>query len=427
MPSKTLLPIQPLNRAADAVIQVPGSKSYTNRALLIAALASGKSTLRQALFSDDTARMCDCLRALGFRVEDRPAENLFDVWGGSGRIPAETATLHTGNSGTTARSMLAVLALGHGTYILDGDERMRQRPIGHLIDALNTLGASVRSVKGTGCPPVEVRAQGLRGGKVAMPGSHSSQYFTALLLVAPVTRDGMEIEVVGEMVSRPYIDLTAQIMSDFGAVMDRDAGFTRLTCAGGQGYQPRDYFVEPDASNASYFVAAAALTAGRVKVPHLGVGSAQGDLGFLKVLETMGCTVLRETGSITVIGPDRLHGVTVNANAFSDTSLTLCAMAPFADGPTEIRDIEHSRLQECDRISAAVTELRRLGQDVEEFPDGLRITPRPVKPAVIETYNDHRVAMGFSLVGLKSPGVVIADPACTAKTFPTYFDRLAEL
>jgi 3-phosphoshikimate 1-carboxyvinyltransferase len=421
------LPIRPLDRPPDAVIEVPGSKSYTNRALPLAALAEGKSTLRGALFSDDTARMADSLRRLGLHVEEHPETCTFEVWGQGGRIPAAEAELFVGNSGTTARSLTALLALGHGRYVLDGVPRMRERPIQPLLEALSALGVRATSLLGTGCPPVEIVTEGLQGGEVTMAGAQSSQYFTALLMVGPLTPRGLTLHVEGEMASKPYIDMTADAMAAFGAHMERDAEFRTLHVPGGQRYTAREYRIEPDASNASYFLAAAAITGGRVRVPGLGRGSRQGDLRILGVFEQMGCEVTRTEEYVEVRGPERLHGVKVDAKAFSDMAQTLAAMAPFAEGPTEIRGVAHSRVQECDRVSATVTELRRLGQEVEEFPDGLRITPRPVTPTVVQTYEDHRMAMAFALVGLKVPGVSIANPGCTAKTFPDYWERLERL
>ncbi|MBM3459149.1 MAG: 3-phosphoshikimate 1-carboxyvinyltransferase [Armatimonadetes bacterium] len=420
-------PLVPFPTPIQAEITVPGSKSYTNRALLIAALAEGESVLENALFSDDTDRMSDSLRRLGFSVQADPAAYCFRVQGEGGRIPAIEAVLDTGNSGTTARSLLALLALGSGRYRLDGDARMRERPIQPLIQALADLGAHVHAVEGNGCPPVEIQACGLAGGEVTMCGSQSSQYFTALMLIAPVTRDGLQIRVAGELVSKPYLDLTADVMAAFGARAERDPNWRWIHIAGRQGYRARRYGIEPDASNASYFFAAAALTGGQVRVRNLSAESQQGDLAFLDVLEAMGCRVERRPAEIVVTGPGQLRGIAVDANAFSDTAQTLYGMAPFLAGPLEVRGVEHSRHQECDRISAAVTELRRLGQSVEEFPDGLRVTPQPVRPATVQTYQDHRMAMGFSLVGLRVPGIAIADPGCTAKTFPDYWRRLEAL
>ncbi len=409
------------------MVAVPGSKSYTNRALAIAALAEGHSVLRGALFSDDTDRMADSLRRLGIRVEEDAADARFEIWGEGGRIPAETAELFIGNAGTATRFLTAMVALGQGRYVIDGIPRMRQRPIQPLLDALRALGVNAYSQHDTGCPPVVVEAEGLAGGEVWMPGNQSSQYFSALLQVGPLTRDGLTLHVQGEMVSKPYINMTASVMAAFGATMEHDAEYTRMHVPGGQRYTAREYFVEPDASNASYFFAAAALTGGRVRVENLGTESAQGDLRFLDALEEMGCSVTRTHSSIEVQGPEKLYGITIDANAFSDMAQTLYALGPFVEGTLEVRNVEHSRLQECDRISASATELRRLGQEVEEFPDGLRITPRPVTPAVVQTYHDHRMAMAFALVGLQAPGVSIADPACTAKTFPDYWERLESL
>lgn len=420
------LPIRPLERPVDAVAVVPGSKSYTNRALLIAAMADGRSTLTGALRSEDTERMVDSLRRLGIPVEE-PEPDTFVVEGRGGRIPAASAELFVGNAGTATRFLTAFLALGHGTYVVDGIERMRQRPIQPLLEALTALGVRAVSLHGTGCPPVRVEADGLAGGEVSMPGNQSSQYFSALLMVGPLTREGLTLHVERELVSKPYIDLTAEVMAAFGATMEHDAEYTLLHVPGRQAYRPRVYHVEPDASNASYFFGAAAVTGGRVRVPGLGPDSKQGDLRLLEALQAMGCSVERGPDYVEVRGPERLHAIQVDANAYSDMAQTLYALAPFAEGVTEVRNVEHSRLQECDRIAASAAELRRLGQEVEEFPDGLRITPRPVTPAVVQTYNDHRMAMAFALVGLKVPGISIADPGCTAKTFPDYWERMRRL
>jgi 3-phosphoshikimate 1-carboxyvinyltransferase len=420
-------PVPPLSGPVDAVAPIPGSKSYTNRALLIAAMAEGHSVLQGALFSEDTEHMAESLRRLGLRVEADEAACRFQVWGEGGRLPATEAELFVGNAGTATRFLTAFVALGKGRYVLDGVPRMRQRPIQPLLEALQALGVRATSMHGTGCPPVVVEADGLRGGEVTLAGDKSSQYFSALLMVGPLTREGLTLHVDGEMVSKPYIDLTADIMCAFGVTMERDSEYRRLQVAGRQKYQAREYFIEPDASNASYFFGAAALSGGRVRVEHLGRDSAQGDLALLGALETMGCSVVRGEHFVEVRGPERLRGVTVNANAWSDMALTLCALSPFAEGPTEIRNIEHTRVQECDRIRAAVVELRKLGQEVEEFPDGLRISPRPITPATIETYHDHRVAMAFALVGLRVAGVRIMDPGCTAKTFPDFWERLEKV
>jgi 3-phosphoshikimate 1-carboxyvinyltransferase len=417
-------------RPVDATVRIPGSKSITNRALLAAALADGASELTGALHSDDTRYMAAALDALGVPVEADEAGERFAIEGGGGTFPAASADLFVGNSGTTARFLTAALPLGRGTYRLDGIPRMRRRPIAPLLQALNELGAEATSEEGTGCPPVVVRAAGLRGGRVAMAGDQSSQYFTALLLAGPYAERGIEVDVVGELVSKPYMPLTAAVMAAFGVELEIDhEAWRRFRVAPGQRYRGRRYHVEPDASNASYFFAAAAVTGGRVRVEGLGAGSAQGDLRFVDVLAEMGATVTKEPDAIEVRGPagGALRGVDLDLNDISDTAQTLAAIAPFADGSTTIRGVEHARWKETDRVAAVVTELRRLGQAVDERADGLTIHPCPIRPADIHTYDDHRMAMSFAITALRAPGVRILDPGCVAKTFPAFFDRLAEL
>lgn len=420
------LAIQPLDRPVDATVSIPGSKSSTNRALLIAALADGHTTLQEALFSDDTERMVESLARLGLRVEAHPDERRYDVWGQVGRLPASHADLFVGNSGTSARFLTAMLALGHGRYRVDGVPRMRERPIEPLLHALGQLGIRAYAEAGNGCPPLVVEATGLEGGRLQMEGGQSSQYFSALLMVGACARSGLQIEVLGDLVSKPYIDLTAAVMADFGVKMSHE-NYQVMRVPGGQRYRAREYVVEPDASGASYFFAAAAVTGGRITVRGLGENCAQGDLAFVDVLAQMGCQVERGRDATTVTGPERLRSVDVDMNAVSDMAQTLAAIAPLAEGPTTIRNIAHNRVKETDRIAAVVAELRRLGQEVEEYPDGLRIEPRPVQPAQIHTYDDHRMAMAFAVLGLRAPGVVIEDPACVRKTFPDFFERLDAL
>jgi 3-phosphoshikimate 1-carboxyvinyltransferase len=420
----------PLDRPVDGTVIVPGSKSITNRALPIAALARGTSVLTGALFSDDTRFMAEALDQLGVRVESDESNNSFTVTGGDGTFPAPAADLFIGNSGTSVRFLTAVLSLGHGTFRIDGVPRMRQRPIQPLITALNDLGSSVRSEDGTGCPPVLVTADGLSGGTVSVPGDRSSQYFSALLIAAPYARQGVEILVDGELVSKPYMPMTADTMRAFGVEVELDeVDWKRFAVAPGQRYEARNYHIEPDASNASYFFAAAAVTGGRVRVDGLGKNSTQGDLDFVRVLEAMGATVTVADGYTEVFGPPggKLRGVDLDLNAISDTAQTLAAIAPFADGPTTFRGVEHARLKETDRVAALATELRKLGQHVVERPDGLTIEPQPIVPADIDTYDDHRMAMSFGVATLRAPGIRILDPGCTAKTFPDFFDRLTAL
>jgi 3-phosphoshikimate 1-carboxyvinyltransferase len=425
-----VIDIATVNRPVDGTARVPGSKSITNRALLIAALAEGESVLTGALFSDDTRYMAEALNAVGIDVVADDIGEQFTVKGSGGHIPAAKANIFVGNSGTTMRFLTAALALGQGTYRVDGIPRMRQRPIKPLIDALNDLGGNVVSEEGTGCPPVVVEANGLRGGRVAVSGDTSSQYFTGLLIAGPYAEQGIEIAVVGDLVSKPYIEITASVMASFGVEVEVDREhWRRFRIAPGQRYQGRRYHIEPDASNASYFFAAAAITGGRIRVDGLGSSSAQGDLHYVDALAQMGARVAIAEDYVEVTGPPvgELRGVDVDMNAISDTAQTLAAIAPFANGPTTIRGVEHMRHKETDRVSALATELRRLGQEVEERPDGLRIEPRPVQPAAVETYDDHRMAMSFAIAALRAPGVRILDPGCVAKTFPAFFERLAEI
>lgn len=420
----------PLDRPVDGTVSVPGSKSITNRALPIAALARGESVLTGALFSDDTRYMVEALHQLGIEVESDEANDSFRVVGGDGTFPAAAADLFIGNSGTTVRFLTAVLTLGNGVFRIDGVPRMRSRPIQPLIDALNDLGSIVESEAGTGCPPVRVTAGGLPGGSVSVPGDQSSQYFSALLIAAPYARDGVEILVEGDLVSKPYMPMTARVMQAFGVKVELDEiAWQRFAVAPGQHYSGRRYQIEPDASNASYFFAAAAVTGGRVRIEGLGRESTQGDLNFVKVLEAMGARVEIGEDYTEVMGPPNgeLRGVDLDLNAISDTAQTLAAIAPFATGPTTIRGVEHARLKETDRVAALATELRKMGQLVEERPDGLTIVPQPVTPTDIDTYDDHRMAMSFGVATLRAPGIRILDPGCTAKTFPDYFERLTAL
>ena len=358
-----MIQIQPVRKPINATIEVPGSKSYTNRALLVAAMADGTSTLTGALFSDDTRYMSASLRKLGVRIDADEKQARFDIHGNGGDIPVSSADLYIGNSGTTSRSLTAYVSLGHGKFIIDGDEPMRHgRPIADLLDALQQIGVSARTQFENGHLPVIVEANGLTGGKTRLNISKSSQFLTALLLIAPYAKNGMEIEVLGNR-TMPYIDITRSVMAAFGVqIISEDYKYFRIE--GGQQYQPRSYNIEPDASNASYFFAAAALTGGRVTVQHLNLDSAQGDLQFLHILEQMGCQTTVSNTGITVTGPHQLKGIDVDMRTISDTALTLAAIAPFADGKVTIRNIEHTRWQETDRIHAMVTELRKLGVPV---------------------------------------------------------------
>jgi 3-phosphoshikimate 1-carboxyvinyltransferase len=424
------LTLTPLAHAPDATVAIPGSKSITNRALILAALANGTSTLTNALFSDDTQVMAEALRVLGFAVETDAVQHTITVQGQGGRIPADRAELFCSNSGTSIRFLTALCALGRGIYRLDGVERMRQRPQGDLLDALQSQGMDAVSEFANGCPPLQLRSEnGLRGGEIRIRADASSQFVTALLMAAPYAQNSVELVIEGNL--RPhYVTMTRRMMAQWGVQTEETArGFA---VPSGQTYAAQSqYVIEPDASSASYFFGAAALLGGRVTISNLTPDALQGDMQFAtQVLAAMGCDVTADAAGITVTAPadGKLHGIQRDMSAISDTSLTLAVLAPFADSPTTVSGIAHSRLQECDRIAAVCTELQKLGVRVDEHPDGFTIYPAETfKPAAISTYHDHRVAMSFALIGLKIPGVTIENPACVAKTFPDYWQRLEEL
>jgi 3-phosphoshikimate 1-carboxyvinyltransferase len=424
--SADAITITPLSRPPEATIRVPGSKSITNRALLLAALADGASVLDGVLASDDTRYMAAALQQLGIEIDDDPGANRMTVRGRRGTWPVLDADLFVGNAGTAMRFLTAAVCLGRGRYRLDGTARMRERPIQDLVDGLGALGVQIRCERDGGCPPVVIQAQGLPGGTARIRGSRSSQFLSALLQVAPYAARDVTIVVEGELIAQPYVDMTIRVMEQFGVVVERD-GYRSFHVRAGQSYGARRYRIEPDASSAHYFLAAAALTGGHVRIEGLGRGSLQGDVRFADLLATMGAEVRWDDERIDVTGPAQLQGIDADMNALSDTAPTLAALAPFASGPVRIRNIAHVRFQESDRLAAVTTELRRLGVRVEEFPDGLIIHPSPITPAAVDTYDDHRIAMSFALIGLKVAGIQIRDPGCVAKTFPDFFARLEEL
>jgi len=405
-------------------VRPPGSKSLTNRALVVASLADGDSILRGVLHSDDTRVMLESLERLGVSVDSAADPTELHVHGCAGRIPNPTADLWLENSGTSIRFLTAVCALGHGTFRLDGNPRMRERPIAPLVAALRSWGANIECELGTECPPVVVRAGGLPAAKIAVAGNLSSQYLSALLMAAPCAGGDVEIAIDGPLVSRPYVDMTLAVIRAFGGTIDEPApGVFRSV---GNGYRGTDYNIEPDASAASYFMAAAAVTGGDVTISGLSRTALQGDVAFADVLERMGCTVTWSPDSVRVQG-GALHGIDVDMNAISDTAQTLAAIAPLAAGPTRISNVAHMRHKETDRVAALVNELQRLGVRADEHDDGLTIHPGSMRPALIQTYDDHRMAMSFAILGLQQPGVQIADPGCTSKTYPAFFEDLEQL
>jgi 3-phosphoshikimate 1-carboxyvinyltransferase len=419
------LEISPAAGPVVGSIRPPGSKSITNRALICAALADGASVLRGALDSEDTQVMVAALQRLGLRVAHAPLTETIAVEGTGGVIPVQDAELFVGNSGTTMRFLTAMLAACHGRFRLDGVERMRERPIADLLDALRQLGAAVECAANAGYPPLLVTANGLSGGVARIRGDVSSQFLSGLLMASPYAARDVDLHVDGDLVSQPYVTMTLGVMSAFGIQVEQ-GNSRRFHIVAGRRYRGCNFEVEPDASAASYFWGAAAITGGRVTVHGLSRNALQGDVSFCDCLAQMGCSVDYGADRITVSGAT-LHGVRVNMNEISDTVQTLASIALFADSPTTITGVAHIRHKETDRISDLARELRKLGAAVDELPDGLVITPRPLVAAEIETYHDHRMAMSLALAGLRLPGVVIRDPACTSKTYPRFFADLARL
>lgn len=417
--------LTPPDAPPDVEVGVPGSKSVTNRALVAATLASGTSALEGALLADDTEAMIGCLTALGVRVRVDRARARVEVDGTAGRLPPGPATLDARLSGTTARFVAPLLALGRGPYRLDAAAPMRARPVEPMVQALTDLGADVVAEQEPGHLPLAVRRGGVRGGAVSIGGDVSSQFLSGLLLAAPAMPEGLRITCTTRLVSEPYVALTESVMDAFGVTVGHEGSSVYVVTP--QPYRATVLAVEPDASAASYFFAAAAVTGGRVRVPGLGPGSAQGDVRFVDVLEQMGMQVRRDATGTEVAGGGGLRGVDVDLADCSDTAQTLAVTAVFADGPTRIRGIGFIRRKETDRIGAVVHELQRCGIDAVEEEDGLLVRPGRPRPARIATYRDHRMAMSFALLGLRVPGVEITDPGCVDKTFPDFWERFARL
>jgi 3-phosphoshikimate 1-carboxyvinyltransferase len=415
----TTLEIAPLASPPDATVRVPGSKSLTNRALVCAAMAEGTSTIRGALLADDTEAMEGALAALGVGLRVEEGGTTVTVDGTAGRVPPGPCTLDARLSGTTSRFLAPLLAAGTGPYVLDAAAPMRARPMGPVVDALRSLGAGVEELAEPGHLPVRITGPAA-GGAVDLPGHVSSQFLSGLLLAGPLFERGIDVRLTSPLVSVPYVELTRRVMSAFGVAAEG-------TAVGRGRYRAAEYRVEPDASAASYFFAAAAITGGRVTVDGLGSGSSQGDVAFVDLLERMGARVQRAGAAITVTGPERLRGITADMADLSDTAQTLAAVAVFADSPTTLTGIGFIRRKETDRIGNTVRELRRCGIDAVEDEDGFTVRPGTPRPAVVETYDDHRMAMSFALLGLRVPGITIADPACVAKTYPDFFGDLDQL
>ncbi len=416
------LHLKPVDRV-EGTVRLPGSKSLSNRALLLAAMAEGITTLTNLLDSDDTRYMREALRKLDISYTLSKDHTECVVEGNGGAIVTNgECELYLGNAGTAMRPLTAALTLGKGTYVLTGEPRMKERPIAHLVDALRRAGAQIAYLENHGYPPLKIIANGLKGGSVEIDGSISSQFLTALLMAAPMAQEDMHIGIVGELVSKPYIDITLDIMRRFGVDVENES-YRKFVVKAGQRYRtPGRYMVEGDASAASYFMAAAAIKGGRVEVQGIGKRSVQGDVAFAEVLEKMGAKVEWYDESIAV-SRGTLRAVDMDFNHIPDAAMTIATTALFAEGTTVLRNIYNWRVKETDRLHAMATELRKTGAVVEEGRDYLAVTPpRRLQHAEIDTYNDHRMAMSFSLLALDPASVTINDPDCVAKTFPNYFE-----
>ncbi|MDO6406376.1 MAG: 3-phosphoshikimate 1-carboxyvinyltransferase [Pantoea sp.] len=420
------LTLQPIARV-DGTVNLPGSKSVSNRALLLAALAKGTTRLTNLLDSDDVKHMLNALKALGVSYTLSADRTVCEVTGNAGPLHADQPLeLFLGNAGTAMRPLAAALCLGQQSIVLTGEPRMKERPIGHLVDALRQGGAKIDYLEQTDYPPLLLKG-GFNGGEVSVDGSVSSQFLTALLMTAPLAEQDTTITIKGDLVSKPYIDITLHLMRCFGVEVDNQ-NYQRFVVKGQQQYQsPGDYLVEGDASSASYFLAAAAIKGGTVRVTGIGRNSVQGDIRFADVLEKMGATV--EWGEDYIACTrGSLNAIDMDMNHIPDAAMTIATTALFANGTTLMRNIYNWRVKETDRLAAMATELRKVGAEVEEGHDFIRITPpAQLQHADIGTYNDHRMAMCFSLVALSDTPVTILDPGCTAKTFPDYFQQLAKI
>jgi 3-phosphoshikimate 1-carboxyvinyltransferase len=419
------MPVTPLEGPIDVVVTLPGSKSVTNRALVCAALADGTSVLTNALHADDTEAMVEGLRALGTTIDAEWATGRITIDGTAGRPIADVAMVDARLSGTTSRFLLPVAGLGDGLRRVDAANRMRERPMAEVLDAVQSLGVEVHPVGAPGHLPVEVVGGTLAGGEVAVRGDVSSQFLSGLLLAGPAMRTGLVARLVGELVSQPYVDMTIAVMAAFGVEVQRPD--QRTWVVEPQSYVATDFTIEPDATAASYVFGAAALVGGRATVDGLGQRSLQGDLAFTDVLARMGAGVEIGESATTVTGTGELVGVEADLAQISDTAPTLAVVAAFADGPSRATGIGFIRGKETDRVRAVVTELQRLGIGADEEPDGFTVRPGPLRAATVQTYDDHRMAMAFALAGLRSDGVQIADPGCVAKTFPGFWQLLDEL
>jgi 3-phosphoshikimate 1-carboxyvinyltransferase len=418
----------PAASKAAGTVKLPGSKSISNRTLLLAALAVGTTHIRDLLASDDTARMLDALKILGVPLEQTATDD-WKVTGMGGAFNVKRADLFLGNAGTAFRPLTAALAMSGGHYKLSGVPRMHERPIGDLVDALRQAGADIRYLQNDGYPPLEIFPADIRGDKVSVKGNVSSQFLTALLMALPLSGRQTRIEVVGELISKPYIEITLNLMARFGVEVQREGWQAFIIPANSRYHSPGELWVEGDASSASYFLAAGAIGGGPVRVEGVGNKCIQGDVRFAEALELMGATITRSEHWIEAKSNGKLKAIDLDCNHIPDAAMTLAIAALYADGTTTLRNIASWRVKETDRIAAMATELRKVGATVEEGADYIRVTPPAhlTPNAAIDTYDDHRMAMCFSLVALGSVPVTINDPRCVAKTFPDYFERFGKI
>ncbi|WP_170006127.1 3-phosphoshikimate 1-carboxyvinyltransferase [Bacillus fonticola] len=418
--------ISPPQQAIDGEIRIPGSKSFTNRALIMAGLASGTTVLSGILRSDDSYWCIDALNKLGIQTEVNGDE--VTVHGAGSMWPNEQAELYIGAAGTIARFLPGALAVGKkGDWVLEASKRMSERPVRPLIDALKVLGADIEYLEKDGYYPMRIKAKQLMGGSVSISGKVSSQFISGLLLASPYAKREVTVTIPDYIVQQDYVKITLNLMEQFGVKAQFNENFTEFKIPKSE-YTGRRLQLEADASTASYFFALAAITNGRIKITNLTFGTSQPDIDMLSVYKKMGCTITRGEDFIELVGTPQLKGgFDISMKEMSDQTLTLAAIAPFATGPITLRDVEHIRHHESDRISAICTELKKAGVKVEEFKDGLTVHPTTPQAATLNSYDDHRVAMSLALLGVKVPGMVINDPGCVSKTCPTYFDLLQGL
>ena len=420
-----MLTIDPLVEPPNARLDLPGSKSITNRALVVAGLADGESELAGVLFSQDTHVMMDSLQKMGVGIRQSPNDLSVSISGTGGSLQRPEEALWVHQSGTTARFCLPLAALCGQEVTIDGDEQIKNRPHGELCKALQSLGAQVEYLEAPNSFPLVVNGKHLQGGEISLNGGISSQFISALLLAAPCFPDQLELNIDGDLVSRPYIDMTISVMQAFGAQVQRVND--RRYVISPTGYRNSRYEIEPDASAASYFFAAAAISGGSITVEGLGSQSIQGDTGFVDIVEKMGAKVVRSDNALSVTGTGSLIGIDASMKEISDTVPTLAAIAPLATGPTVISDVAFIAEKESDRVTALISELRKIGVQAEKTETGMVIYPGEVQKGTIHTYDDHRIAMAFSILGLVVPGITLDSPQCVAKTFPSFFDVLDQV